>query len=818
MEYIKSRYDPGNVKTKLSAVLSCFMNLFISTIKISNLKSYWWILLIIILLVVFWCSLPDPLFRDPASTVLLDCNGSLLGARISADWQWRFPEADTVPEKFRMAITEYEDRYFGYHPGFNPISLIKAAWIDISKGKILRGGSTITMQVIRLARKNRQRTITEKIIEIILAFRLELSYSKNEILAMYVSHAPFGSNVVGLDAAAWRYYGISAKELTWAENVTLAVLPNSPSLIYPGKNQAKLMAKRNMLLDRLLKKGVIDVTTCELSKCEVLPGKPVTLPQLAPHLTERVAIEGYRGKTVNSTIDRHLQEKLNQILKLHTPALTANEIYNAAALVVEVNSGNVTAYAGNIVNIINDDKGNDVDIITSPRSTGSILKPFLYAAMLNDGLLLPNTLVPDIPMQMGSFIPENYSLTYDGAVPAKRALARSLNIPAVKMLQSYGYEQFCTQLAKIGLTTLKKPADHYGLSLILGGAEADLWDLAGVYASMGRTLNHYNQYRKYNKVDYHPPVYIRKDINHHESYTENTSWYDAASIWLMFEAMVEVSRPDEEQHWQQFSSSSKIAWKTGTSFGNRDAWSIGITPDYVVAVWVGNASGEGRPGLTGIATAAPILFDIFKMFKPSNWFEQPVSEMVEINTCHHSGFRASSICESLDTIWIQKAGLKTISCPYHQLVHFDMSGKWQVNSNCESPGNMVTKPWFILPPLQEWYFRNKNPFYKVLPSFRADCLSDTETHSMDMIYPRNNSKMYLPVDIDGKPGKSVFKVAHRNPGLTIYWHLDDRFIGATTQYHQMALAPPHGFHRLTLVDEKGESLLVRFEIISKKVR
>ena len=499
---------------------------------------------------------------------------------------------------------------------------------------------------------------------------------------------------------------------------------------------------------------------------------------------------------------------------LHYPQLKANEIENAAALVVEVNSGNVLAYAGNIPYEGEPEHGNDVDIITSPRSTGSILKPFLYAAMLNDGLILPNSLVPDIPMQIGGFIPENYTLTYDGAVPAQRALSRSLNIPAVKMLQSYGYDQFCTLLRKIGMTTLTKPADHYGLSLILGGAEAKLWDLAGIYASMARTLNHYDESGMYDKNDFHPPEYILPEKNRKPELTSRTSVFDAASIFLAFKAMVEVARPDEEQQWQQFSSSSKIAWKTGTSFGNRDAWSVGVTPGYVVAVWVGNASGEGRPGLTGIGTAAPILFDIFKTLPSTPWFKTPYNEMVPVAVCRQSGFRASSICEHADTVWVPKKGLRSPACPFHQIVHLDKTETWQVTSNCVSPSEMVHRSWFVLPPVQEWYFRTKNPFYKVLPAFRPGC-APSESHSMDMIYPHSDSRIYVPVDLDGKPGSTVYKVAHRHPQHVVYWHLDDQFIGMTVQSHQMALSPDRGFHHLTLVDENGETLTIRFEIMTK---
>ena len=772
--------------------------------------------LVLLMLLLFWFSLPRHLFNDPLSTVLLDRNGNLLGAKISADQQWRFPESDSVPEKFRLALINYEDRYFRYHPGFNPVALARAAWLNIRHGKIVSGGSTITMQVIRLMRKNRERTYFEKFREIFLAFRLECTHSKADILRIYTSHAPFGGNVVGLDAASWRYFGIDASDLSWAEAATLAVLPNSPGLIYPGRNPGYLKRKRDHLLNELFKRGVIDAATCDLARDENLPGKPFPLPQFAPHLLDRSIREGNKGARVTTSLDLILQIRINEILNTHSIQHRSNEIYNAAALVLEVNSGNVLAYVGNIPRTTAVEHGNDVDIITSHRSTGSILKPFLFAAMLHDGLLLPNTLVPDIPMQAGGFIPENYNLTYDGAVPAKMALSRSLNIPAVKMLQVYGYEQFYALLRKLGMTSLTKPADHYGLSIILGGAEATLWDLAGIYASMARTLRNFNGNTPgYRRTDFHAPAYSMKKQGKEERFSDQSSWLDAGSIWLTFDAMVEVSRPDAELQWQQFSSSHKIAWKTGTSFGNRDAWSIGVTPEYVVAVWVGNASGEGRPGLTGIGVAAPVLFDIFKTLPATTWFKTPEKTLMKVPVCRYSGYRATALCEFADTTWIPKSGAKTAPCPFHQLIHLDKTGAWQVSSNCESPENMQHVSWFVLPPVQEWYFRNKNPFYKVLPPFRSDCAESADRRNMDIIYPKNNSKIYIPVDLDGKPGSTVFKVAHRNSAALVYWHLDERFVGTTMQVHQMALSPVKGTHRLTLVDQQGESLTIRFEVISE---
>jgi len=780
-------------------------------------KWYYWfapVLLLYLLLLITW---PRHLFHDPTSTVAYDREMRLLGARISADQQWRFPESSEVPEKFKKAIICYEDRYFPYHPGFNPVSMARALVLNFKHHRIISGGSTISMQVIRLERKNKGRTYFEKALEISLAFLMELTHSKKEILRLYASHAPFGGNVIGLEAASWRYFGVNASRLSWAEAAALAVLPNSPGLIYPGRNPRDLMAKRNRLLDKLWYQGIIDLGTCELAKSEPLPEKPFPLPRLAPHLLVRLSKEGIKGEKVQTTLDAGLQERVNNILELHGIQLDANEIHNAAAIVLDVNTGNVLAYAGNLRRTGRTDHGNDVDVIISPRSTGSILKPFLYASMLSEALILPNTLIPDIPVQIGGFIPENYSLTYDGAVPAKRALSRSLNIPAVKMLQTYGYTPFYNLLKNIGMTTLGKPADHYGLAIILGGAEARLWDLAGMYASMARTLKHFSpDHKGYNKADFHPPLLVGGTGPGNLSYDGPSSWFDAASIWLTFEAMVEVARPDEEAQWQQFSSSHKIAWKTGTSFGNRDAWSVGVTPEYVVAVWVGNASGEGRPGLTGIGVAAPILFDIFKSLPATSWFRTPVEEMVKIPVCRYSGYRASSICEFKDSAWVQKNGVRTSACPFHQLIHLDKTGEYQVNSGCESTDNMQNVSWFVLPPVQEWYFRTKNPFYRMLPPFRKDCAPNPGNRNMDLIYPRDGSTIYVPVDLDGKTGSTVFKAAHRNPDAIIYWHLDEQFIGSTKQSHQMALSPERGFHRLTLVDQGGESISIGFDILTKE--
>ncbi|HEY9046726.1 MAG TPA: transglycosylase domain-containing protein, partial [Ohtaekwangia sp.] len=432
--------------------------------------------------VLYYFCLPLTLFQDPYSTVLEASNGALLSASIAPDGQWRFPETDSVPGKFADAIIVYEDKRFRSHIGIDILSMGRAFRQNIAARKIVSGGSTLSMQVIRLSRKGESRTIPEKVIEMVLATRLELRYSKEEILALYASHAPFGGNVVGIDAACWRYFGRDAKELSWSEACLLAVLPNAPSLIHPGKNRAQLKTKRDRLLDKLQAIGKIDAFTCSLAKEEPIPEEPQLLPRAARHLLTRMRADGLAGKKLQSTLDYALQQRVEQILQDHHDRLIGNRIHHAAAIVADIQTGNVIAYVGNIANGKNY-RGDDVDVAVAPRSTGSILKPFLYAAMLDEGKILPRTMLPDIPVFINGFTPKNFSHEYDGAVPADKALIRSLNIPAVYMLRDYRYEKFHSLLKSLGMTTLSYPPDHYGLSLILGGGEGTLWDIAGMYAS-----------------------------------------------------------------------------------------------------------------------------------------------------------------------------------------------------------------------------------------------------------------------------------------------------------------------------------------------
>ena len=487
-------------------------------------------------------------------------------------------------------------------------------------------------------------------------------------------------------------------------------------------------------------------------------------------------------------------------------------------MVLDIPDGNVLAYVGNTREAKHDRHSDAVDIVTARRSTGSILKPFLYAAMLDEGKILTRSLLPDVPTIINGFAPRNFSKEYDGAVPADEALTRSLNIPAVQLLRSYRYEKFHSLLTGLGMTTLTNPPDHYGLSIILGGAEGSLWDITGMYASMARTLLNFSEHpgsNRYSRGDFHPANFIARTAPVEPAELEATSWLSAAAIYQTFDVLTEVHRPGEESGWKYFTSSRKVAWKTGTSFGLRDGWAVGVTPDYTIGVWVGNADGEGRPGLTGTDAAAPMMFDLFSAMDGRSWFARPVVEMTEITVCTKSGQRNAPQCPETTRAWVVKAGLQSPPCPYHKRIHLASNANLRVNADCEPLSRAREVTWFVLPPAQEHFFRSRNMSYQPLPPYRKDCETQSSLTAMDVLYPKPNARMLIPRNLDGTPGEAVFELAHRNPAMNVHWHLDGKYIATTTRRHFLPLNPESGKHVLVLVDDSGESIEQHFEVIPR---
>lgn len=752
---------------------------------------------VILCILAFWVTgyifcLPRHLFHVPYSTVVTDRNEELLGARIASDGQWRFPPRNTTPEKIKECLITFEDKHFYHHWGVNPFAIGRAFYQNVKNKRIVSGGSTLTMQTIRLAR-NESRTFREKLIEMIWATRLEFRASKEEILSMYISHAPFGGNVVGLDAAAWRYFGHSADDLSWAESAMLAVLPNAPAMIHLSKGRKTLLDKRNRLLKQLLEKKTIDSSTYELAISEPLPDEPHALPQIAPYLVSRFYQER-NGEYSRSTINKGIQTQVEDLAERWSNEFGQSDIRNLAILVIDIPSNQVVAYCGN-VHFDQKQGGNQVDVIQAPRSTGSILKPFLYYAMLQEGSLLPDMLLPDVPVNINGFTPQNFSMQFEGAVPASEALARSLNIPAVTMLQRYGVPKFHSFLQQIGLKTINRSSSHYGLSLILGGAEATLWDVTNAYAMMGRSLLQLPQ----RSCSLLLPT---------SRITESTDPFQPGAVWQTFDALKEVNRP-EEIDWKSIPSMQTIAWKTGTSYGFRDAWAVGVTPRYAVGVWVGNATGEGKPGLVGAQTAGPVLFDIFNLLPSSSWFTRPAGIFVEAEVCRKSGHLKGRFCDETDTLLVLPAGLRTEACPYHHLVTLSADESQRIYENCANTEPTLRKSWFTLPPVWEWYYKQHHPEYKPLPPFKAGCGEDT-FQPMQFIYPPMNARIKLPKQLDGSKGFLTVELAHNNPNATVFWHLDETYQAQTQDFHKISLQPAAGKHSLTAVDGEGNTISTTF--------
>lgn len=721
----------------------------------------------VILLLWLFC-LPRNLFSDVCySTIVTSADGRLLGARVADDGQWRFPPSDSVPAKFVTALIEYEDRSFYTHRGVNILSLARAVRQNISAGHIVSGGSTITMQTIRLHRRG-ERTFTEKFIEIFMATRLELTYSKREILRLYASHAPFGGNVVGIEAAAWRYLGNDGSDMSWAEAATLAVLQNAPSAVHLSKNRHRLLDKRNRLLLRLKESGHITDEEYLLAVDEPLIGEPYPMPSVAPHLVEYYNKVSHGRRTVTA-VDFSLQQRLEELTATARADLALGGINDLAVVITSVRLGEVIAYCGN-ADILADRHGKWVDIARAPRSSGSILKPLLYAAAIQEGVIMPGALLPDVPADFGGFVPKNFRGDYSGVIPADEALALSLNVPNVQLLKDFGVTRFASFLKQAGFSTLRRPAHAYGLSLILGGAEVTLFDVVRCYTRLAR----------------------------HEPSMPLT---DSVAFHAMVTAMSKVVRPDMLDY-TRVASLQNIAWKTGTSYGARDGWAVGLTTDYVVGVWVGNADGTGVADLTGTRSAGPVMFDVFNLLPRSAPFAAPRATLQRV--CARSGHLAGRYCTHTLMVPAAASALRTPPCPYCRELPVSLDSLRYV-ADASEPRLMCS--YFILPPLHRHYYKQQHTDYVEPPRPLGDAAG-----ALKILYPADGSVICLP-KTKGPTGSLICKATHLSPDAQIFWHLDGCYLGTTTDIHQITIHPAPGTHTLSVCDHSGLPTTITFRTL-----
>ena len=581
---------------------------------------------------------------------------------------------------------------------------------------------------------------------------------------------------------------------------------------YHLENRSQLLTKRNRLLDRLHQAGHLNTLDLHLAKIEALPQKPLALPNTAAHLLDTLKKQHPKQHVFKTTLNALLQQQIITIAQNHKQTLSQNNINNVSILVIDHHDHTVRAYLGNQSDNTKRDYAPAVDIIQRPRSSGSLFKPFLFALMLQRGDLTPESLVLDTPSHYRGYSPKNYDRHYRGAVTASDALVQSLNVPAVNLLQQYGVSLFKDDLQQMGLSTLFRAADGYGLTLILGGAETSLWDITNAYAGLTQAALGLHQSR-HASTFHHADILLNVQTNHRKySYP-----IKQGAAWLTLEALKKVRRPGVAAAWQQFSSSQTIAWKTGTSHGWHDAWAVGTNHRYTVGVWAGNANNEEGRQLTGTQATAPVMFDVFRVLPHTPWPEKPYAALKPYVVCQQDAYLVVADCPSKIVDMPIEAKL-TKSSPYHRRIHVDKTGQ-RVHGECEAVINMVSKTQFILPPVAEYYYKQHNAHYPTPPVWRHDCLQQknllVDEVPMQLEYPTEGAAIKIPIELNGRLGRIVLRAQHREPSRRIYWHINTDYLGDTLYIHEKAIVLNPGWHQLTLVDDHGYRLSRWFRYLKR---
>ena len=530
---------------------------------------------------------PLPMPADDLARVVLAEDGTPLWRFADAEGVWRYPVTlDQVSPYYLEALLTYEDRWFYRHPGVNPLALGRAAWQNLTGGRVLSGGSTLSMQVARLLDPH-SRTLPGKLRQVWRTAQLEWHLSKRQILELYLNRAPFGGTLQGVAAASWAYLGKSPLQLTPAEAALLAVLPQAPSRLRPDRHPERARLARDKVLQRLGEYQVWPQQRIAEAQEEPLLLAPRQEPALAPLLARRLN-RADSPPLIHTTLDAALQRRLEDLLlgwRARLPERTS-----AAILVVESQTMAVRAYLGS-VDLGDERRFGHVDMITALRSPGSTLKPFLYGMAMDDGLIHSESLLQDVPRRYGDYRPGNFSMGFSGPVAASSALALSLNLPAVQLLEAYGPKRFAAQMRMGGMPLSLPMAAEPNLSLILGGAGSRLEDLVSGYSAFARD-------------GMSAPLRLQPDAPLVER-----RLLSPGSAWIIRRILSGQARPDRDPH-AELVQRPQLAWKTGTSYGFRDAWSIGVGPRYLIGIWIGRPDGTPVPGQFGLASAAPLMLQV----------------------------------------------------------------------------------------------------------------------------------------------------------------------------------------------------------------
>ena len=732
--------------------------------------------------------LPQAKLHPPSSTLMLDKDGNLLRAFLAPDEMWRLRvESEEISPLLKQAVVAYEDRYFARHPGVNPIAIVRAAIDNIRAGKIVRGGSTITMQVARLI-EPKERNVAGKLIEVLRALQLEAHYSKDEILTLYFNLAPYGGNLVGVGAAARVYFDKTPDKLSAGEAAFLAAIPKSPNRYRPDVADSEAGTARSKVLKVMAVENVISKPVLAQALAEPVPNRRFDLPFAAPHLAEFLHARHPSTERLESTIDRQLQQLAETKLRENLRPLVSRGIGNGAVVIIDNRTQAVRALVGSQEFFAESGAG-QVNGALAPRSPGSALKPFVYALAIDQGVASPRSLLNDVPVDYRGYKPVNYDETFNGAVTAEDALIRSLNVPAINLAAKLGGEPFYNTLKQGGLSTLDKPWAQYGLPIVLGGCEVSLLELTNLYS----VLAHGGSFHPYR-------------LQESEAQGEGKRLISEAAAYIVTDILSQLRRPELPTVWDAAVNVPKVAWKTGTSLGKRDAWSIGYNEQYTIGVWVGNFDGKGNPSIVGAEVAAPILFSLFDGLasEDARWFVQPQS-VARRQVCATSGQPATERCAAVvDEMYIEGVSPNE-PCAMHELILVDRQSGARLCKHCREghkyDERIITK-WPTA--IATWMARNGFAL-DAAPAHNHLCASFGSGDGPVIVSPADNSEFKIRSEVKLDFQKILLDASVANDTRKIYWFMNRKLIFSGDPRERVFVTPSVGTHNLICMDDAGRS-------------
>ena len=823
-----------------------------SLLKVSDRR---WLLAILPLFVIVlfiianWCfPLPKERLQPPPSQIVLDRNGEWLRAFLADDGMWRMSENNnTISPLLHQAMLTAEDRWFYYHCGINPVSIVTALYDNIKAGEVVRGGSTITMQLARLM-EPKARNVPNKLIEMFRALQLELAYSKSEILNLYFNMLPYGGNIVGTGAASRFYFNKPEHAISLGEAALLAAIPNSPERLRPDKFPEDARKARAKILDRLLAHKQISEQQWQEALQEPIPTKRYPLPFNAPHLS-RMLVKGNRWNTeattdgrIYTTIDAKVQETAAHILREYLNAAAAgiagshhsqpHSASTGAIVVMDTQSRHVLAMVGSH-DFFDQDASGQVNGALAPRSPGSALKPFVYALAMEQGLITPETLLFDVPMNYAGYEPVNYDSIYNGYVTAHQALARSLNVPAVNLNARLKDITLHAFLKQAGITTLI-PTRKYGLSMVLGGCEVNLLELTTLYAGLANM----GEFAPYQIVasnqqsavsSQHQSENLLAESRRLKAEGSSQRLFRKETSFIITEMLTTSQLPaNTVKNPEAFESTMnlpKIAWKTGTSYGHRDAWCIGYSPKLTIGVWLGNFDGKGSPMLSGVDAATPVLFALFSALTGQDthrWFTKP-EHLKTREVCALTGAVPSPHCPTRKSdVYIP--GLSPVAiCRIHKRIYVDSDTGYSLCSHCRSfptaasqadvphdttrtAHSSVETKIFEEWPAEAATWLAKNGFaVPVLPEHNPLCTGAIAGTAPVILSPTEDTVYYIRDGVPLAHQKIQLSASTSNRTQQLFWFLDGELIFKGNAGEQYWLTPVKGEHVITCVDAEGRS-------------